>query len=165
MPHLQNTVHISYRFLCDKGLIRLRLRPSMHFREHEAPVSLPMHGPYNVHASGEQYEIFTDPPIPRLRFHLHGPNSGFVLEGGRFKTNFYRIEEGPGYDCRGPVWSPGYLRTTLRPNETFTVIASTEPWEKILALNPAEAIQRERTRRRKLVESARSELKSGWPAE
>jgi predicted glycogen debranching enzyme len=165
MPHLQNTVHISYRYLCDGGIVRLRLRPSLHFREHEAPVSLPMHKPYKVQASGHQYEIFTDPPIPPLRFRLHGPNAGFVLEGGRVKSLFYRVEQSRGYECRGLVWSPGYLRTTLRPGETFTVIASTEPWEKILALDPDEAIRGERTRRRKLVEAARPELRKGWPAE
>jgi predicted glycogen debranching enzyme len=165
MPHLQNTVHVSYRFLCKEGLIRLRLRPSMHFREHEAPVSQPIQSAYKVQAFGDRYEVFTDPPIPPLRFRLHGPNSGFVLEGGRFKTLFYRVEQSRGYDCRGPVWSPGYLRTTLRPADTFTVIASTEPWETILALDPDEAIHRERTRRRKLVEIAHPELKSGWPAE
>ena len=165
MPHLQNTVHICYRYLSDTGTIRLRLRPSMHFREHEAPVSLPMHSAYKVQASGDQYEVCGEPPIPPLRFRLHGPNAGFVLEGGKFKTIFYRIEQSRGYDCRGPVWSPGYLRTTLHPGEMFTVIASTEPWETILALDPEEAIQRERTRRRKLVEVARPELKSGWPAE
>src|SRR5262249_46954224 len=162
MPHLQNTVHISYRYLCDKGLIRLRLRPSMHFREHEAPVSLPMHGSYKVQACADRYEVFTDPPIPPLRFRLHGPKAGFVLDGGRSKTIFYRVEQSRGYDCRGPIWSPGYLRTTLGPGETFTVIASTEPWETIVALDPEEAIQRERSRRRKLVEIARPELRSGW---
>src|SRR5438093_1051316 len=52
MPHLQNTVYISYRLFCDHGMVRLRLRPAMHFREHEAPVSLPMDKPYNVHAQG-----------------------------------------------------------------------------------------------------------------
>src|SRR6185369_10916627 len=94
MPHLQNTVHISYRYICDgKSVIRLRLRPSMHFREHEAPVSLPMPKPYRVQALGDQYEISTDPPIPPLRFSLHGPNAGFVLDGGRFKTLFYRVEQ------------------------------------------------------------------------
>jgi predicted glycogen debranching enzyme len=165
MPHLQNTVHISYRYLCEKGIIRLRLRPSMHFREHEAPVSVPMHKPYKVQASGDQYEVFTDPPIPPLRFRLHGPNAGFVLDGGKFKTIFYRVEQSRGYESRGPVWSPGYLRTTLRPGETFTVIASTESWEKILALDPDAAIRGERTRRRKLVEIARPEIKTGWPAE
>src|SRR5262249_21140899 len=155
---LQNTVYVSYRYLCESsGIIRLRLRPSMHFREHEAPVSLPIHKPYKVQASGDQYEISGDPPIPPLRFHLSGPNAGFVLEGGRFKTIFYRIEQSRGYECRGSTWSPGYLRTTLRPGETFAVVASTEPWEKILALDPHESLRRELTRRRKLVDIARPE--------
>src|SRR5438093_2894071 len=165
MPHLQNTVYISYRVLCDQGLIRLRLRPAMHFREHEAPVSLPMEKPYAVRAHGDQYEISSDAHVPPLRLRLDGPNAGFVLDGGRFKTIFYRIEQSRGYECRGPLWSPGYFRTTLRPGQTFTIIASTEPWEKILALEPKEAFQRELTRRHKLVEIARPEVTQGWPAE
>jgi predicted glycogen debranching enzyme len=165
MPHLQNTVYVSYRYLCDHGIARLRLRPSMHFREHEAPVSLPMHKPYRVQAWGDQYEVSADPPMPPLRFRLHGPSAGFVLEGGRHKMIFYRVEQSRGYESRGPVWSPGYMRTTLRPGEAFTVIASTEPWEKILALDPVEAIRRERTRRKKLIEMANPEVKTGWTAE
>jgi predicted glycogen debranching enzyme len=166
MPHLQNTVHISYRLLCkEEALIRLRLRPSMHFREHEAPVSLPIDKPYRVTAFGDQYEVSGEGNVPPLRFSLHGPSAGFVLDGGRFKAIFYRIERSRGYESRGPLWSPGYLRTTLRPGETFTVIASTEPWEKILALAPQEATLREHARRRRLIEVARPELKTGWPAE
>src|SRR5207253_9283572 len=120
---------------------------------------------YKVLACGDQYEILSDAPIPPLRLRLHGPNARFVLEGGKFKTIFYRVEQSRGYDCRGPVWSPGYMRTTLRPGETFTAIASTEPWETILALDPDDAINRERLRRRRLFEIARPELQSGWPAE
>ncbi len=104
MPHLQNTVHISYRLLCkDEGLIRLRLRPSMHYREHEAPVSLPMDKPYHVMAFGDQYEVSAEGNIPPLRFSLHGPSTGFVLDGGRFKAIFYRIERSRGYESRGPL--------------------------------------------------------------
>ncbi|HSU88027.1 MAG TPA: amylo-alpha-1,6-glucosidase [Terriglobia bacterium] len=165
MPHLQNTVYISYRLLCDKGLIRLRLRPAMHFREHEAPVSLPLEKPYTVRAIGDRYEIAADANIPPLRFRLYGPQAGFVLEGGRFKTIFYRVEQSRGYEFRGPLWNPGFFRTTLRNGETFTVVASTEPWEKILALDPPEAFQKELARRRKLVEIARPEVTQGWPAE
>jgi len=165
MPHLQNTVYISYRYLCDNGMIRLRLRPAMHFREHEAPVSLPLDKPYTVRAVGDHYEIAADGQIPPLRFRLYGPQAGFVLEGGRFKTIFYRVEQSRGYECRGPLWNPGFFRTTLRNGETFTVVASTEPWEKILALEPEDALQKELTRRRKLVEIARPEVTQGWPAE
>src|SRR5437879_4229182 len=129
-----------------------------HFREHEAPVSLPMEKPYAVRAHGDQYEISSDGNIPPLRVRLDGPNAGFVLDGGRFKTIFYRVEQSRGYECRGPLWSPGYFRTTLRKGETFTVVASTEPWEKILALAPEDALQQELTRRRTLAEIARPEV-------
>jgi predicted glycogen debranching enzyme len=166
MPHLQNTVYISYRLLCDNGLIRLRLRPAMHFREHEAPVSLPLDKPYTVRAVGDHYEVAAaDDKIPPLRFRLYGPQAGFVLEGGRFKTIFYRVEQSRGYESHGPLWSPGFFRTTLRKGDTFSVVASTEPWEKILALEPKEAFQKEITRRHKLIEIARPEVKQGWPAE
>ena len=137
----------------------------MHFREHEAPVSLPLEKPYCVQADGDHYEISSSGKVPPLRIRLHGPSAGFLLDGGHFKTICYRVEQSRGYESQGPLWSPGFFRTTLRPGETFTVIASTEPWEKILALDPKEAYQRELTRRHKLFEVARPELKTDWPAE
>src|SRR5207237_3306081 len=111
------------------------------------------------------FEISSDGKIPPLRIRLHGPNAGFVLEGGRFKTIFYRIEQSRGYESRGPLWSPGCFSTTLRPGETFTVVASTESWEKILALTPKEAYQSEITRRTKVVEMWLQALCSGMEGE
>ena len=69
----------------------------------------------NVNKVKEILAIFTDTPIPPLRFRLFGPYAGFVLDGGKFKSIFYRVEQSRGYESRGAVWSPGYLRTTLRP--------------------------------------------------
>ena len=37
LPYMQNTVHITYRVVSGAGPVRLELRPSMHFRGHEAP--------------------------------------------------------------------------------------------------------------------------------
>src|SRR5215203_4690628 len=42
LPHQQNTVHITYLLLAGEGPVRLDLRPALHFRHHEAPVSLPL---------------------------------------------------------------------------------------------------------------------------
>ena len=39
MPHRQNTVHITYRLLAGEGRLRLNLRPAVHFRKHDDPVS------------------------------------------------------------------------------------------------------------------------------
>ena len=38
LPHLQNTVHISYQVIEGVQPPRLELRPAFHFRHHEAPV-------------------------------------------------------------------------------------------------------------------------------
>ena len=41
LPYRQNTVHVTYLLLSGKGKLRLGLRPAMHFRSHDAPVSQP----------------------------------------------------------------------------------------------------------------------------
>ena len=65
-----------------QGIIRLRLRPSMHFREHEAPVSLPIHTTLQGAGGGDQYEALTDPPIPPLRFRLSDRMRHSCSDGG-----------------------------------------------------------------------------------
>src|SRR5262249_56068805 len=39
LVHRQNTVHVSYRILEGDASVRLTLRPSVHFRGHNAPVN------------------------------------------------------------------------------------------------------------------------------
>ncbi len=167
MPHLQNSTYLSYTLLSGHGPVRLRLRPSMHFRPHESPVNEPLTHPYRITADGDRYEVCCpdDNRIPSLKFALRGPKTGFVLDGGRFKSILYRVEQSRGYESRGPLWSPGYLRSTLRTGETFHVVVSTEHWESIHALEPEEAARRELERRRKLVDCADPELRKGWLAE
>src|SRR5262249_2219294 len=63
------------------------------------------------------------------------------------------------------LWSPGYFRSTLHEGQSFTVVASTEPWETVLALEPDEARRRETQRRARLIEISDPETRSGWPAE
>jgi predicted glycogen debranching enzyme len=164
MPHLQNTVHVTYKLLSAAGPVRFRLRPSIHFREIAAPVDVPLNDPYHIHASADQYEVW-DGSIPHLRFRLKGPRTGFVLDGGSFKTIFYRFEQIRGYESTGKLWSPGYFRATLHEGQSFTVTASTEPWETVFALEPEEAWRREGQRRAKLLEITHPDTRIGWPAE
>src|SRR5262249_42708350 len=39
LPHRQNSVHVVYRLIQGDGPLRLKLRPSVHFRGHDDPVS------------------------------------------------------------------------------------------------------------------------------
>src|SRR5262249_17742013 len=57
LPHLQNTVHIHYRLVQGDGTVRLKLRPSVHFRPHEAPVSLAHPGPYTLTSVDDRYAL------------------------------------------------------------------------------------------------------------
>jgi hypothetical protein len=43
LPYRQNSVHITYKLLEGEGPIRIELRPSIHFRPHESPVSEESH--------------------------------------------------------------------------------------------------------------------------
>ena len=66
LPYHQNTVHITYSLVSGDGTVRLDLRPSLHFRHHEAPVSLPLEHPYAITVVGDRYEIAGE-GVPPLR--------------------------------------------------------------------------------------------------
>src|SRR5205085_2686563 len=81
LPHLQNTVHVNYRLVAGDGVIRLKLRPSVHFRPHEAPVSHDHVGPYALHCSEKRYELCDRSDLPPLRMYLYGDQSAFTMDG------------------------------------------------------------------------------------
>ena len=164
MPHLQNTTHVTYRLL-SREPVRLELRPFVAFRLHEAPVSHPVAAPYLVQALGDRFEIAPGGDLPPLRLFVYGSDKAFTLQTQTFGPLAYPLEQGRGYECSGELWSPGYLRLTLCPGESGTLVASTEPWDTIGALDPDELRRAEQRRRQRLVESAKQVPTSGMPAE
>jgi predicted glycogen debranching enzyme len=77
----------------------------------------------------------------------------------------YLLEESRGYEPAGPLWSAGYFRAQLEPGREVTVIASTESWETIAAINPSEVLAAERDRRARLIAGAHPAARSGPAAE
>jgi predicted glycogen debranching enzyme len=77
----------------------------------------------------------------------------------------YARELHRGYECCGNLWTPGCFRFTLSPDAQGTLVASTESWETISALNPSELPQAERQRRKRLVEAAKRVPPVGMAAE
>jgi predicted glycogen debranching enzyme len=163
--HMQNTVCISYRVTSGSGPMRLELRPSLHFRTHNAPVNEPLQESYRVTIAGERYEISASPDLPPLRMLLHGAGGALTVDGGSVRNVFYRKEAERGYEARGVLWSPGYFSAALFPGQDVTLIASTEPWTTILALQVAEAQTAEHRRRQKLLAAAHPETPTGTAAE
>ena len=71
----------------------------------------------------------------------------------RIQEIVYRIEERRGYPARGDLWSAGYFHAELRPDADATLVVQ-EGWESMSALAPADALQEEEERRRRLVQRA-----------
>jgi predicted glycogen debranching enzyme len=159
MPYGQNAVHVSYRVIEGDGPVRIALRPSIQFREYEAAVNQPAVTTYTLTALGNRYEVSGGAEIPPLRFFLHGQRGALTLDEKGAPAVPYEMERVRGYEATGSIWSPGYFRVDISEDTPATVVASTEPWEAILALSPEEAGEAERARRRELLRSA------GAPAE
>jgi predicted glycogen debranching enzyme len=164
MPHLQNTVFVSYRLLDGPGKAHLRLRPSMHFRGHDDSVDIEMKSPYVVSAVENRFEISSQ-EAPPLRLRIVAPEAGLLLDGGSFRHISYRIEKARGYAYRGNLWSPGYFHAVTSAGQEACLIASTEPWDTILAVDPEAAREAERERRGRLLSHAKADARNGFRAE
>jgi predicted glycogen debranching enzyme len=164
MAHLQNTTHVSYRLLSSDP-IRLELRPLIAFRFHDAPVNHPLASPYAVHAIADRFEIIPGGELPPLRLFIYGEDKAFTVVPETFINAAYALERNRGYACCGDLWTPGYCRMRLAPDAPGTLVASTEAWETIGALNPTELPHAERRRRARLIETARKVPPSGMAAE
>ena len=170
-PHRQNTVYVDYRIVPGDdagggGPSAVAARhsdpsgPLIHFRPHDAPVNSPHPGPYRFTASADRYEISCGREIPPLRITLAGRAPAFTLDAVETMPIAYPLEAQRGYESTGDLWSPGFFRVELTPEEPATLIASVESWEIMLALTPAEAQRAERVRRGRLVNEARREARS-----
>lgn len=168
--HRQNTAHLQYRLIEGDGPVRLKLRPAVNFRPHEAPVSTPLERPYVVTARDDRYELCAPaqkdvPSVPALKMRVLGARASFTLEPQTIPEVLYRIEESRGYQSRGELFSPGHFRVDLDAGSPAVLVASTEPWETIDALSPEAALGAELDRRRGLLARAPACAQRGMAAE
>jgi predicted glycogen debranching enzyme len=165
MPHRRNTVHVSYHLVAGTGPVAVRLRPSVHFRGHDEPVSTKSPEPYQLTAIDQRYELSAYGPFPKLRLWVEGDDRAFSLDGIRSADILYRIEEIRGYEGVGVLWSPGEFRVCLRSDRPVFLSASTETWERAVALPPDEVVPADFERRRRLLAIAAPAARTGFGAE
>jgi predicted glycogen debranching enzyme len=163
LPYRQNTVQVTYRLLSHAGRVGIRLRPLIHFREHEAPVDRQPLAPYVLTVVEDQYEISSG-VYPTLRLLLHGKGE-FLIERKKIERLSYVLEQTRGYTAVGDLWTPGSFVVDCSPGQEITLVASTESWEVVRALAPVEAWNAERERREHLIASADPQVGSGVGAE
>jgi predicted glycogen debranching enzyme len=165
MLHQQNTVYIKYRLL-EGEPVALRLRPALHFRGHDEPVSKLVDAQYMFTAISERYEVsLQKSDYPPLRLALYGKEVSFTVYPRIISELLYRTEESRGYDYKGDLWSPGHFWVDLDHEQTATFVASTESWETLLALRPSTAMEAETDRRRRLIRNSQPSTQSGPAAE
>jgi predicted glycogen debranching enzyme len=165
MPHGQNTVHVTYRMVDGDAALRLTLRPLLGFRPHEAPVDGAPVGGYTVTSRDRRIEIRGEAALPPLRLALHASGGAFTVDDYAISDVGYLLEKNRGYEPTGSLWSAGYFRAQLAPGHDVTLIASTEPWETIAAINPADAVSMEHDRRARLLAAAHPAARAGAAAE
>jgi len=158
MPHGQNTSFLNYSLLSGDESVRLVLRPSFHFRPHEAPVSAELDSSYTLTVGNDRYEISAGNDLPPLRLILQGQNAALTVDRIRIEQVAYRIEGNRGYPARGDLWSPGFFHVDLRKDSAATLIASSEYWENMRALSPTAAVESEAERKRRLLTVAADKL-------
>jgi predicted glycogen debranching enzyme len=166
LPYRHNTAYVQYRLLKGDGRVRLKLKPSVHFRGHDDPVSGEPDGSYTLTVVGDRFEVAGEGKWPRLRMGVAGgANAGFTARGERTADIIYRVEESRGYQYEGALYSPGLFRLDLEPGQDATLILSTEEWDSIRAVTAADALGAELGRRKRLVEQAAEPARTGFAAE
>jgi predicted glycogen debranching enzyme len=154
MPYLQNTVHLCYALLSKHEDLSILLRPSVRFRPFEGSVSTALGPEYELRSRGDKFEIDSREGYPPLRLTVHGCHSQFTNDGGSTREIYYERDAERGYESRGLLWSPGFFTAALAQKSPVTLIASTEDWHTIEALDPEAARNTETLRRERLLRIA-----------
>jgi len=166
MPHLQNTVHVTYRIISGSSRPRLELRPAFHFRHHETSVDEGSAGPYKISSVADRYEISPKrTALPTLRMKICRCQSAFTVDSKHLQQVLYRTEQSRGYTYEGDLWSPGFFYVDLANEQSITLVGSTEKWDIIEVLDPHEAAAAERERRARLLQQALPKARRDFAAE
>ncbi|HEY1256367.1 MAG TPA: amylo-alpha-1,6-glucosidase, partial [Terracidiphilus sp.] len=151
LPHGQNTVYIQYALVSGPESAKLALRPFIHFRPHETPVSADLNANYSLTIGLDRYEISSGSELPALRLMFLGENAELTVNRLHIEQVSYQIEERRGYPAQGDLWSPGIFSARLKRDTPATLVSSSESWHDMQALSPAMALGYETERKRRLL--------------
>ena len=107
VPYRQNTVYVTYRLVSAPGPVGLRVRPAVHFRPHERPVSDPLadalrpDGPGRPVASCSRTR--SSRGVASQDRTARRPRS--ASRATRSSTSCYPVEQSRGYEATGTSWS------------------------------------------------------------
>jgi glycogen debranching enzyme len=153
MPHAQNTVYVVYRLLGGAASLALDFPVIVHNRPHDAPVNTPLPAPFLLTPTEWGHEISAD-GLPHLRLRVRGRGARLVEHRRDLPEITYAWEKARGYEPHGTPWAIGDAAAVVTHDEPVALVASTEAWDVIRALDPTAALQTETERRARLVGAA-----------
>jgi len=148
----QDTVYVQYQ-LREGPPVRLRLRPFITCRLHDAPLSERGAVPRPLTIMNRRCEIALPDGMPALKLRLQ-PQPGLFTADALVSANVsYRVDRDRGSDHVEDLFSPGYFSVDLQTKDPVAILFSVEPWEKLEA-GVSESFEAERRRLDNLLPSS-----------
>jgi predicted glycogen debranching enzyme len=164
MSHGQNTVHVFYELVSGADFARLDVTLAVHNRSHDAPVDEPLADRPPLQRAAAGYEL-TIADLPTLRLRIDATHASLGQPRGDWPQRRYAIEESRGYAHTARPWTPAVFALELRAAQPIALVASTERWETVTALEWPAALAAERARRRACIAAAPPQARDGLAAE
>src|SRR5688572_17179228 len=164
MSHGQNTVYVLYELLRGADFARLDVTLAAHHRSHDAPVGEPLAERPPLVRTGFGYELAIG-GLPPLRLRIDATHAPHAEPPGAWPERRYAIEESRGYMDRAAAWTAGVFALELRAAQPIAIVASTEPWDVITALQWPAAMAAERDQRHGSIAAADPAARTGLAAE
>jgi predicted glycogen debranching enzyme len=164
MPHGQNTTFVLYDLLEGAQSLRLAIELAVQHRSHDAPVDAPLPAEPRFAVVAAGYEL-TVGDLPPLRVRVEARSVAFSAAPQWLPARRYTTEEARGYMASAPTWTPGQFTVVVTASEPAAVVASTEPWDIVTALDASTALASERNRRLARIAAADPLARAGLAAE
>ena len=160
MPYRQNTTVVTFRQLSGDPL-RLRLRPFVHVREHDATLTRDVAVPDRQTLTDDGH----DRPAFEFTVGSRWPSIRWIADGARPVWHLsakdvdsvelgYETERRRGYDSVARLWSPGWVDMEMGADGVAGFVASTELRDVLRTVTPSGVQEAERARRDTLLSRA-----------
>jgi predicted glycogen debranching enzyme len=133
-------------------------------RSHDAPVDAPLPAEPRFTPTAGGYELAIG-ELPPLRVRVEAPNIEFTASPQWLGARRYAIEESRGYMSSAKTWTPGRFNVVVHARQPAAIVASTEPWDVVTALDASAALATERNRRLARIAAAHPLAREGVAAE
>jgi predicted glycogen debranching enzyme len=152
MEYGHNTSYVRYAYVEGQADLQLVLHPMCNYRDYHSITEGSFDWNFETKSIPGGCRVVAREGDHPVWLTTH-PQAEFTATGVWYWNFVYRRDVERGYDRRDDLYLPGVIRYTLKPGDTLTLLASTEPPDATAPLAEG-SLERERSRQRKLVRAA-----------